>query len=44
VNIKIIGLGNTLEEGPFNKIGRAGLTVEVGVLDWSGGSTYTETI
>lgn len=44
VNIKIIGLGNTLEEGPFNKIGREGLTVEVSVLDWKAGSTYTETI
>lgn len=44
VNIKLIGLGNTLEEGPFNKIGRMDLSVEVSVLDWTGGSTYTETI
>ena len=44
VNIKLIGLGNTLEEGPFNKIGRTDLSVEVSVLDWTGGSTYTEII
>lgn len=44
VNIKIIGLGNTLEEGPFNKIGRMDVSVDVSVLDWTGGSTYTETI
>lgn len=44
VNIKLVGLGNTLEEGPFNKIGRAELSADVRVLDWTSGSTYTETI
>lgn len=44
VNIRLVGLGNTLDEGPFNKIGRAELAVDVRVLDWSAGSTYTETI
>lgn len=44
VNIKIIGLGNTLEDGPFNKIGRASLAVDVRVLDWTNGATYTETL
>lgn len=44
VNVKIIGLGNTLEEGPFNKIGRTDVSVDVSVLDWASGSTYTETI
>lgn len=44
VNIKIIGLGNTLEDGPFNRIGRSDLSVDVRVLDWTNGSTYTETI
>ena len=44
VNVKVVGLGNTLEDGPFNRIARADLSVEVSVLDWTSGSTYTETI
>jgi len=44
VNIKLIGLGNTLEDGPFNKIGRSDLAVDVRILDWTNGATYTETI
>lgn len=44
VNVKIVGLGNTLEDGPFNRIARADLSVEVSVLDWTSGSTYTETL
>lgn len=44
VNVKVVGLGNTLEDGPFNRIARADLSVEVSVLDWTSGSTYTETL
>ena len=44
VNVRIVGLGNTLEDGPFNRIGRTDLSVEVNVQDWTTGSTYTETI
>lgn len=44
VNLTVIGLGNTLEDGPLNKIEKADLTATVTVSDWSMGSTYTETI
>lgn len=44
VNITLTGLGNTLEDGPFNKIEKADLTAVVTVSDWRDGSTYTETI
>lgn len=44
VNVTLVGLGNTLEEGPFNKIEKADLTASVIVSDWSNGSTYTEKI
>jgi hypothetical protein len=44
VNITLVGLGNTMEDGPFHKIGRAELSADVRVLDWTSGSTYTETI
>ncbi len=44
VNIRLIGLGNTLEDGPFNKIGRAEIAVDVRILDWTDAATYTETL
>ena len=44
VNLTIIGLGNTLEDGPLNKIEKADLRASVTVSDWTTGSTYTETI
>ena len=44
VNITLVGLGNTLEDGPFNKIEKAELTATVTVTDWVDGATYTEMI
>jgi len=44
VDVTLIGLGNTVEEGVFNKIEKATLTATVEVKDWETGSTYTETI
>lgn len=44
VNLTIIGLGNTLEDGPLNKIEKADLRATVTVSDWTTGSSYTETI
>lgn len=44
VNLTIIGLGNTLEDGPLNRIEKADLRATVTVSDWTTGSVYTETI
>ncbi len=44
VNLTIIGLGNTLEDGPLNRIEKADLRATVTVTDWTTGSVYTETI
>lgn len=44
VDVTLIGLGNTIEEGAFNKIEKATLTAKVEIKDWETGSTYTETI
>lgn len=44
VDVTLVGLGNTIEEGAFNKIEKATLTANVQIQDWLTGSTYTETI
>lgn len=44
VNLTVKGLGNTLSDGPFNKIVKESLTASISVADWVGGATYTETI
>lgn len=44
VNVTLKGLGNTLNDGPFNKIEKANISASVVVSDWTTGSTYTETI
>lgn len=44
VNLTVKGLGNTLSEGPFNKIVKESLTASISVADWVGTTPYTETI
>lgn len=44
VNITLSGLGNTLEEGPFNKLEKGGLTALVTVSDWRDGFSYGESL
>ena len=44
VNLTVKGLGNTLEDGPFNKIVKETLTASISVADWVNTTPYTETI
>lgn len=44
VDVTIVGLGNTLEEGPFNRIEKGTLTATVTVSDWTTGASYSESI
>lgn len=44
VNVTLQGLGNTVEEGVFNKIEKASLTATVTVTNWTDVDPYTETI
>lgn len=44
VDVTLTGLGNSLQEGPFNKIGKTGLEAAVSVRDWIDTAAYTENI
>lgn len=44
VDVTIVGLGNTIDEGVFNRIEKGSLTATVTVTEWASGSSYTESI
>lgn len=44
VNLTVKGLGNTLSDGPFNKIVKESLTASISVANWTDTTPYTETI
>jgi len=44
VNLTLVGLGNTIAEGPFNKIEKANIQASITVSNWTDGATYTESL
>lgn len=44
VALTITGLGNTLDDGPFNKLEKGSFTASVTISSWADGATYTESI
>lgn len=44
VNLTVKGLGNTLSDGPFNKIVKESLSASISVAAWADTTPYTETI